>query len=226
MNKRVIDEIEENNEAKTNSILVILILIFCFILGFTIIFSIKYNNKLKLLSSKNIIQLNNQNIKASIINNGLVDATISDNMFEIDKKQELIFENINIIEVKSLTSEENKMIFDINYNILENEFNINDSPTNKSEVLVRFSYSFDKENWTYINNVITTNVSNMSSLIGNNYDIAGQITNLNVSTNYELILKENEKLKMYWRSETIFKKINDKNKPRKFKAEFTIDHKS
>ena len=39
-------------------------------------------------------------------------------------------------------------------------------------------------------------------------------------------LKEKEKVKMYWRSETIFKKINDKNTPRKFKADFTIDYES
>lgn len=226
MSKRVIDEIENKKQKpKTNKVLlVVLILLFCFTLFITSSYIIKYNNELKINGNEEIIEITNKKINASIINNGTIDEKISSLVFEDEKK--IVIEKENVIEIISSDDEDNTIEFNINYNILVNEFKTNLIPTNKSEVLVKFAYSYDGDNWTYINNVISTNISNISPLIGNTYDIAGLVTNLRVATNYELGMKDKEKTKMYWKSETIFKNLDQSEAVKHFKANFTIDYKT
>lgn len=226
MNKRVINDIEnKKKKPKTNKILlIILIMLFCFTLYITGQYIIKYNHDLKLKGNEEIIEITNSRINASIVNNGVIDENINNKSFK--DGNEITIEKVNVIEIISSTEEDNKLLFDINYNINNNEFKSNVIPSNKSEVLVRFSYSYDEEEWFYINNVISTNTSNISPLIGNNYDISGLITNLRVATNFELSAKDKNKTKMYWKSETIFKNLNDNENIRNFKADFTIDYKT
>jgi len=226
MSKRVIDEIENKKQKpKTNKVLlVVLILLFCFTLFITSSYIIKYNNELKINGNEEIIEITNKKINASIINNGTIDEKISSLVFEDEKK--IVIEKENVIEIISSDDEDNTIEFNINYNILVNEFKTNLIPSNKSEVLVKFAYSYDGDNWTYINNVISTNISNISPLIGNTYDIAGLVTNLRVATNYELGMKDKEKTKMYWKSETIFKNLDQSEAVKHFKANFTIDYKT
>lgn len=210
---------------KTNYVLLtILILLFCFTFYITTQYVKKYNNTFKSKANEEIIEIKKDNVKVSIINNKEIEKTISSESFE--NGNEVIVENINIIEVISNSNENNKVKYDVKYNIIENDFENNFISTSKSEVFVRFAYSFDNENWQYINNVITTNSSNIIPLINNKFDIAGLKTNLNVATNYELSTIAGNYSKMYWKSETIFRNTEKNNGNKKFKANFTIEYKS
>lgn len=226
MSKKVIDELEnKKKKPKTNIVLlIVLILLFCFTLYITSKYVIKYNEDLKLTGNEEIIEITTKKINASIINNGFIDEQISNLNFNDEEK--IVIEKENIIEIISSDNEDNTLKFNINYNILVNDFKMNAIPTNKSEVLVKFAYSFDGDEWIYINNVISTNNSNISPLIGNTYDIAGLVSNLRVVSNYELGIKNKEKTKMYWKCETIFKNIDKSETVKNFKADFTIDYKT
>ena len=224
MNKKVIDEIENKEQtASLNTILiVILIILFGVTLYITCRYIVEYQKNSELKVNQEVIKINTDQITASIINKGKIDEEIT--LQSYNENGEMVIEKINEIEIIAANETESKIEFDINYNILVNDFKVSAKPTNKSEVLVRFAYSFDGEEWTYINNVISTNTSNLSPLIGNNYDISGLITNLKVATNYELKPKDLNPLKMYWKSETLFKKIEEKENSKKFQANFTIDY--
>lgn len=215
---------KDNNKNEINMLLlIILVLLFCFTFYITAQYVISYHLNEKEISKNNeVIKINNKYINATIINCGDIKESINKESF--NNEEEIIIEKINSVEVAANTKEEQTLKINVKYNILENEFKRNLMATNKSEVLVRFSYSYDNDNWTYINNVISTNSSNISPLIGNNYDIAGLITNLNVATNYEIKLNNENTTKLYWRSETIFKKTNDNEDIKNFKANFTIEY--
>lgn len=227
MNKKVIDDIENKKQKahKNNKVLFgVLSLLFCCTLYITSSYVVKYNKEVKFTDDGEKIEIITNKINATIINNGFIDENINSLIFK-DKKQ-IIVEKENVIEIISSDAENSTIEFNINYNILTNEFKTNLIPTNKSEVLVKFSYSFDGDNWTYINNVISTNTSNISPLIGNTYDIAGVVTNIRVATKCELGMKNKEKTKMYWKSETIFKNLNQSEEVKNFKANFTIDYRT
>lgn len=220
MDKRV-----ENDKSKTNKVLlIILILLFCFTLFITIQYIIKYQESKVITGNEEIIEIKTKDTSASIINNGLIEKKITTESF--GEEDEIVVENINSIEMISNEKDHSTIKFDIKYNISKNDFYANVIPSNKSEVLVRFSYSFDMKNWTYINNVISTNTSNISPLIGNNYDIAGLVTNLNVATNFELSATNKREAVIYWRSETIFKNINKIEEVKELNADFIIEYKS
>jgi len=205
-------------------LLVTLILLFFFTLFISISYIIKYTKESSLHKNGEIIEIKTEKINSTIINNGIIESIINKESFK--DKNEIVLENINIIELKPNTKDNGKIKYDVKYNIYINDFKQNVISTRKSEVLVRFSYSFDNENWIYTNNVITTNTSNISPLIGNNYDISGITTNLNIATNQELSTTNNKATKMYWRSETIFKNNDDFEGNKNFKANFTIEYKT
>lgn len=221
MDKRV--ERASNNSEANRFLLVTLILLFCF----TLFISIQYIAKYYINQSpKNgeVIEIKTKDASASIINDGSIKKTITEDSFTIDN--EIIIEKINTIELISNDKEESSLKFDVRYDITKNDFKENIIPSNKSEVLVRFSYSYDNEEWIYINNVISTNTSNISALIGNNYDIAGLVTKLNVVTDFEITANNQKPTKMYWRSETIFKNLEDNETAKDLNANFTILYKS
>lgn len=205
-------------------LLVTLILLFFFTLFISFSYIIKYTQVTSLYKNGEIIEIKTKKLNSTIINNGIIERTINKDSF--DNTKELVLENINVIELKPTTNENSKMKYDVKYNISVNDFKQNAISTRKSEVLVRFSYSFDNENWIYINNVITTNISNISPLIGNNYDISGIVSKLNIATNHELSTSNNKAAKIYWRSETIFKNNDTFEGTKNFKAYFTIEYKA
>lgn len=219
-----IKKVSNSNKNENKLLLIVLIVLFFLTLFISIRYIIKYQNIKKLNENAEIIEIKNKETNASIINNGSIIKKVNSNTF--DDKNEIIIENINVIEIIPNKGSTNSGIkFDVKYNITKNDFIESKMPTNNSEVLVRFSYSFDKEKWTNINNVITTTNSNISPLIGNTYDIAGLLTNLNVATDYEINTTEKKEI-MYWRSETIFKNLNNNDIEKEFNANFSIEYKS
>ena len=221
MNKKV----EENKENVTNEnlnpfLLITLILLFCITLFISVKYIVKYHEGKKLNGTEQRIEIKTKDANASIIKNGMIEQVITNDSFK--EEDEIILEKVNIIEMISNNDNENDISFNIKYDIIENDFKMNTNASNKSEVLVRFSYSYDNETWTYVNNALSTNNSNIMPLIGNNYDIAGLVTTLNIATDYKLSATNKEITKMYWRSETIFKNVNSSKKDRAFKANFTI----
>lgn len=217
MNKKV----EKKSEVNI-VLLVTLILLFGFTFYITVQYVVSFYMKENTYNEGEIIKIDNKNISAAILNEGEILETINNNSFT--NKDEIIIEKINSIEAIANNDEKTEIKINVKYNILENDFTNNLIATNKSEALVRFSYSYDLDNWTYINNVISTNSSNISPLIGNNYDIAGLKKTLNVARNFSLEVNNKTKSKIYWRSETIFKKINDNEKDKNYKANFTIEY--
>ena len=73
--------------------------------------------------------------------------------------------------------------------------------------------------------MVSTLESTLSPLMGNFYDISGLVTTLNIATNYEISSKPGETIKMYWRSETIFK-YNEKIGEKTFNSNFKIEYKN
>ena len=213
-------KVENKNEAN-KFLLVILSLLFCFTLYITLNYIGKYYVNKMPKNNEQLIEIKTDKVYASIINNGYVKKVIKEDSFL--EENEIIIENINSIEVISNDENENKFKFNVRYDITKNDFRATTFSSNKSEVLVRFSYSFDKDEWIYINNAITTNTSNITPLIGNNYDIAGLISKLNVVTDFEITANNMKSTKMYWRSETIFKNSKNKNS-KEFNANFTIEY--
>lgn len=222
MNKRV------KKKASNKFLLIILILLFCFTLYISLQYIIKYNTIKNNQNSGDVIEIKTKEFSVSILNSEKIEETITSKSFKEDN--EIIVERVNYIDVIAFEENENKIKYDVKYNILKNDFKTNLISSNNSEVLVRFSYSYDNKEWIYINNVISTNSSNISPLIGNNYDIGGLITTLNVATDFELEINNINSTKMYWRSETIFKNFESQYEveeyEKKLDANFTIEYKT
>lgn len=203
-------------------LLLTLILLFGFTFYITLQYIFSYYEKENAIQNGEVIEINNNKINATIVNCGDIFKVVNKDTF--NEKDEIIIENINSIEAIANNEENSKIKINVKYDISENDFSNNLIASNKSELLVRFSYSYDLENWTYVNNVISTNTSNISPLIGNNYDIAGLNTALNVASNFEIEVNNKTKTKVYWRSETILKKVNDNENNKNLKANFVIEY--
>ncbi len=217
MKKRV-----EKKSDYSTVLLLTLILLFGFTFYITLQYIFSYYEKENAIQNGEIVEINNNKISATIVNCGDIFKTINNDAFA--GENEIIVENINSIEAIANNEDNAKIKINVKYNIIENNFSNNLIASNNSEVLVRFSYSYDQENWTYVNNVISTNTSNISPLIGNNYDIAGLNTTLNVASNFEIEVNNKTKTKIYWRSETIFKKLNNNENDKNLKANFAIEY--
>lgn len=223
-------EISEVANQKNDSqiiLLPVLIIIFFLVLGCSLLFiNSYYQNKLNDEESKEVIKINNKKNNIFITNNELIKQKIVNESFKNNK--DITIEKINFIELVTANdaNESGTITFDIDYEIIKNDFENNVFATNDSDVLVRFSYSYNKNDWTYINNVISTNNSTLSPLMGNYYDIAGLKTNLNIVTNLELNSEPGESKIMYWRSETIFKYNKNKKFDNEYEAKFKIEYNS
>jgi len=217
-----------NKKGKSEILSVGLILILLALFTFTFIISVFYYNKYmamnELGNNEEVIEIKRQNIKASILNNGKIDETINKNMFT-ETKREIIVTNIDELVISSIDKKEDvELVYDVKYKISKNDFFQNSKPSTNSEVLVKFSYSYDQEEWHYINNAISTSTSNISSILNNGFDIAGLVTDLSVATDYKLSTKNNEEARVYWRSETIFRKTNHTTDDKKLEANFVIEY--
>ena len=189
----------------------------------TIMFSLDYYTKMNTDAYK-IIEYKKDNNRILITSNGDINETINPSKFNT-KGEYTIIKDVSI-ELRSSTKEKvgAKINFDVKYDVLKNTFEKNLVANNDSKVVVRFSYSYDMEEWIYINNVISSNESTLSPLMGSFFDIAGFTGTLKISTNNELAANLGEVNKMYWRCETVFQNITDKNLTGDFKANFSIEY--
>lgn len=187
-----------------------------------------YNNKGNLneqikTEDKKIIKIKSYSDNILISNNGVINEEIND---ELVNNKPYIIEKVNYIELKSDKSDENnKIYYDVKFNITTNEFTPNNN-ANDSDVLVKFAYSYDNKNWEYINNVISTSNSTIKPLMGRSYDISGIIDNLKVATNMELNTKNDETKRIYWKAELTFRNKKNKEFNNKFNANFIIEYKN
>jgi len=210
-----------NDDGSSNYLLYVLTFLFIIVLISSIIFIKNYNkveSNINNTSYNETIEINTNKGNITIANN-YIEEKITNNNF--NENGEYIIEKTNYIKYNSL--DENPINYNVRYTIITNDFSINSYSTNDSEVLVRFSYSYDNENWNYINNSISLTDNVLNPLMGNFYDIAGLEETLNVITGNELNKKNNI---VYWRSETIFKKKSKKEQElnKEYKADFKIEY--
>ena len=206
---------------------VLLLFVLIILFGFTLFNSLMYIgkyyiNKNKVNNGIEIIEIKNSKNSVLINNEGHLVKQITEN----EDNDEIILVNKSSITLETHKDEKEDGIikFDVKYNLLKNTFLSNTTSKNDSDVRVRFAYSFDNENWTYVNNAISTYESTLSPLLGNYYDIAGLESTLKVATNYELTCKSGKSKTMYWKSETVIKNKNE-NIGKNIEAEFKIDYK-
>ena len=227
MNKRVINEIEnKKNTYKINGLLLtILLLLLCFTTFISTLYVDKYFKDKKIIENQERIDIVTSNVSASIVNDGIIEETILKEHFKKNKNKVTI-ERINTLDLSTLDKKPGSLKIDLRYRITKNDFKQNLYATNKSDVLVKFSYSNDLENWTYLNNVISLNVGNLNALVGNTYDIAGLKDELKILTNYEVKTDGKKNKRIYFRSETIFQNSPTLKNKSSFSANFTIEYNS
>ncbi len=218
-----IKQVAHYNDLQQYVLLAILIILFGFTLFTSLVYVGKYyKQKNNELNSEEIIEIKHDNTKSVITNNGHIDKilTIEDD----NNHEDVIVEKTNVIEITS-EDEENlkKEYFNIRYEITENDFSKNIMATGDSDLLVRFSYSFDNEEWNYVTNAISYNDTNITPLVGSLYDISGLKGNIKVLTNFEMTSNPYEPVRVYWRCETIIK-YKDENLGKKIQADFKISY--
>ncbi len=238
MNKRVTDtrsksknDIEEDPEIKkvahaNNSSQFVLLLILIVLFGLTLFCALFYIGKYyetrkKVTGDAELIEISKESNKSLITNNGpfetVIDDTSSEDIF-IES-----FANAEI-ETDAKSKKDGVLVFDVKYEILKNDFRYNIIPNINSDVVVRFSYSFDNEEWTSIGNVLSTTTSTINPLMSNYYDVGGISGVINVATNYRLSSKPNEIKRIYWKSETLIKNTTD-TVGKTFTANLKIEYK-
>lgn len=157
-----------------------------------------------------VVEISSGDSKLEIFNDNFVPDYKTSGIYN-ENKTEATVQNINRLELSLDKDIKSKIIYNYNvrYRIYDNlsEYSIDNNPT----LLVRFSYSTDNKNWTYVNNVISTTNSTLMPLMGNYYDITNLETTLNVATNLEIAGKKEEVKTIYWRAETIFKNLDNVN---------------
>lgn len=207
-----------------NCTLVFLVIVFFLILITTLTYIFLYNKGKNVEDREKIIEISKGNNKVLISNVGEITETYSNEMFL--NKEKITIERINSIELiaKENVLKEEKIYFNVKLNIDKNDFNHNALATTNSELLMKISYSYDNENWTYINNVLQTNNTTITPLMGNYYDIAGIESEIRISTKKELTAKLNESKKMYWKIETIIKKQNKEHVENNLQMNFYLEY--
>lgn len=214
---------KSSNGVSQYVLLSILILLFGFTLYSSLVILGKYYKEKEIDNKNQEIIVSGKN-KIIITNNGIIDKILESKDFT--NGEEVVIENIDTIEIISKDYDNViKKYFDVRYNISENTFPANSVATSDSPLLVRFAYSFDKEEWTYLTNVISLNGTNITPLTGALYDLSGITGNIRVATNYDIVPDPYRPIKMYWKSETIIK-YSDENLGKKIKAEFKVNYKS
>ncbi len=237
MNKKVVKKVKQYDDKEDKRIRkaaysssasqILLLFVLIVIFGFTLFNSLYYIGKYYLDKKDyekglETIEINNKKNTVLILNQGSVDKKIT----ESDTEDEIILINEGSIELLTNKEEANegKITFDVKYSISENDFPVNIYSKEDSDVRVRFAYSYDNENWTYISNAISTYESTINPLLQNYYDISGIVSTLKIATNFELTSAPGEKNKIYWKSETTLKN-KESNLNKGIKANFKIEYK-
>ena len=220
-------EINEVAHYKSSAQQMLLLSVLVVLFGFTFFTAVTYIiDYYKNQNNKEVEVLEVTNLKNNLLitNHGGIDRTISEDDLKDTKK--IIIEKVNTIEFSTNKGalQDGNITFDVKYNILENTFKHYPISKNNSDLMVRFSYSYDNQNWTYINNVISTTNSTINPLMNSYYDISGIVDNLKVVTNYNISSKPGEKTTMYWKSETIIQNKSN-NLKNNIKANFKIEYK-
>ena len=212
-----------HSNTREYALYIILIILFGFTFYSALVYIGKYyNNKKEQELYSEVIKINKNDDRIVISNNGELNKVLS--VEDDNNAEDIVIENVDLIEITSKDIKNiNTYLFDVRYNILENEFPKNVVATNDSNILVRFAYSYDQENWNYIDNAISINDNNMKPLIGGLYDLSGVVGNIKIATNFQIKSNPYEPVKVYWKSETILKYNND-NLGKRIKADFKISY--
>ena len=212
-----------HSNTREYALYIILIILFGFTFYSALVYIGKYyNNKKEQELYSEVIKINKNDDRIVISNNGELNKVLS--VEDDNNAEDIVIENVDLIEITSKDIKNiNTYLFDVRYNILENEFPKNVVATNDSNILVRFAYSYDQENWNYIDNAISINDNNMKPLIGGLYDLSGVVGNIKIATNFQIKSNPYEPVKVYWKSETIMKYNND-NLGKRIKADFKISY--
>ena len=227
-NREVINNEKEDLEIRkvayfknSQQILLLVILIVLFTLTFfcsLFYISKYYDAKINLGNGSKILEVTTKDYYMVINNKGVIDKTI--NNADVEYNDKITIEKVN--KLTFTAKKASNVTFNIRYNIINNDFERNAIANLNNDVLVRFMYSYDNENWEYVNNAISTTESTLKPLMGSYYDISGLVTKLKVVTNYNLENKTGKDVQMYWKCETLFNNIKD-NVGKNLKAEFKID---
>lgn len=149
------------------------------------------------------VEISSRDSKLVIFNDNYVPSYKNAGIFNEDRTEATV-QNVSRLELSLNKDLKSKVVYNYNvrYRIYDNlsKYSIDNNPS----LLVKFSYSTDNKNWTYVNNVISTTNSTLMPLMGNYYDITGLETTLNVATNLEIAGKDETKT-IYWRAETFYK---------------------
>lgn len=232
MNKKDLDEVLYSSEedlkitkiARSNKFSLYIVLASCLFIIVILASTMSIVNYVNSKKEENIVakkEIDKDN-QVIISNNGIVDKNVTEDV--LDSKGEYSFiceDSIEFLRNKD-TLKEDTIYYSVKYDIINNSFKSNIIPTNDSEALVRFFYSYDRENWTYVNNVISSEQKNLNPLMGSYFDIAGLTNNLKVATNYELTSNPGESKIVYWRAETTIRSNFKKNFNGNIKANFYI----
>ena len=201
----------------------VLIILFGFTLYSSLVYVGKYYNATNNEYSE-LIEIRNDKDKIVVTNNGELNKTLT--IKDDNNGEDVIVRTYDTIEIDSKDYQNiNNYFFDIRYDIIQNDYSKNLIASSDSDVLVRFAYSKDNKEWTYINNAIKYNDINITPLIGALYDLSGIVGNIKVATKFNVKTNPYEKVKIYWKSETIIKYKKD-NLGKNIKANFKINYNS
>ena len=233
MDKKQKEDTSEDLEIKkvayfknSQQILLLIILIVLFTLTFfcTLIYIGKYYEaKFNVDNNTKIMEYKTKDNSVLITNNGEINKTIEEEDTKYNK--EYLIEKVATLKfvTKKDALKDGKININIKYNIFNNDFKHNVISSTNNDVLVRFMYSYDNENWEYVNNVISTTNSTLNPLMGSYYDISGLVENLKVLTNFEINNKKDTTTIVYFKCETLFKNIED-NIGKNIHAEFKVEY--
>ncbi len=213
--------------SENSQMLLFVVLIFLF--GLTLFASLTfigsyYINKNKQYVNTEYINIDKNKNHVLITNNGKISMALKESDLDTSGEK-VIIEKYTAIELKTDrdAKEDGKIKYSVRYNIEENDYDKNVIATNYSDYLVRFAYSYDNNEWIYVNNAISNMNNTLTPLMGNYYDVAGITGPLNVVSKYELSVNPGKSKKMYWKSETIINKNAD-NIDKAVRAEFKITY--
>ena len=233
MNKKQKEVASEDLEIKrvahfrnSQQILLLVILVVLFTLTFfcTLVYISKYYEaKFTIKDDTNIMEYKTKDSNVLITNNGIINKTITEE--DTDYNNEYLIEKVATIKfiTKKDAVKDGTIHINLRYNIYNNDFEHKVISNIKNDVLVRFWYSYDNENWEYVKNVISTTNSTLTPLMGGYYDISGLEDNLKVLTNFEINNKIDTTKTIYFKCETFLKNIKN-NIGKNIEAEFKVEY--
>ncbi len=231
MNKKH-DEVTSEKQKKdyfknSQQILLLVILIVLFTLTFfcsLFYISRYYDAKININKDSKVLEVKTKYNNVLITNNGSINKTIEEEDAKYNKEYLIEKESTVKFKTKQDADEDGVIHINVRYNIDKNDFTSQAIASTNNDILVRFKYSYDNKKWEYVNNVISTTDSTLNPLMGSYYDISGLVSNLKVSTNFEIKNKIGKTTTMYWKCETLIKNIDD-NIGKNITAEFKIEYK-